>query len=209
MTRILAGDPHSIVRAGIRSVLSSCPGLRVAGEARDCAELLRLARTVVCDVVIAEIAGNSNVRFDFVGQLCLARPLAAVLVFTTLPEAVYGMPALRAGAAGYLTKDCTTDQLIEAVQTVASGRKYVSRSLAETLAEKLGRAGTGRPHETLSGRELQVFRMLAEGRSVGQVAKEISLSVKTVSTYRSRILEKTNLSNNAQLMRYALIQNLI
>jgi DNA-binding NarL/FixJ family response regulator len=209
MIRILAGDPYSVVRAGIRSVLASCPGLRVAGEARDCRELLRLAGTTACEVVIVEIAGAGNVWFDFVGQIRLACPPAAVLIFTGLPEAVYGMHALRAGAAGFLAKDCTPDELIDAVQTVASGRKYISRPLAEKLADSLGRAGPGSPHETLSSRELQVFRLLAEGRSVGQVAEEISLSVKTVSTYRSRILEKTNLSNNAELMRYALIQNLV
>jgi len=209
MIRILVGDSFSVVRVGIRCVLASCSGLLVAGEASDCAELLRLTRSTGCDVVIVEIAGAGNVWFDFVGQLRLARPLAAVLIFTALPEAVYGTHALRAGAAGFLPKHCTPNDLIEAVQTVASGRKYVSRMLAEKLADNLGGRGAGRPLETLSSRELQVLRMLAGGRTVGQVAEEISLSVKTVSTYRSRILEKTNLTNNAELIRYALIQNLV
>ena len=209
MIRLIAGDSSAVVRAGIRSVLGSCPGLRVTGEASNGPDLLGLARGAVCDVILIDIASAGNVWFDFVGQLRLARPLAAILIFTTLPETVYGIHALRAGAAGFLSKDCTADQLIEAVQTVASGRKYVSRRLAEKLAENLSGTGHGQPYETLSGRELQVLRMLAAGRSVSQVAEEISLSVKTVSTYRSRILEKTNLSNNAELMRYAFIQNLV
>lgn len=209
MIRVLTGDPHSVVRAGIRYVLASGRGFRVAGEASNRVELLRLVRATACDVVMAEIAGAGNFWLDLIGQLTDARPRASVLIFTSLPEPIYGLHALRAGAAGFLAKDCTPEQLIEAVQSVASGRKYISCLLAQKLAENAVRSGTGSAGEGFSSRELQVLRMIAEGRSVGQVADEISLSVKTVSTYRSRILKKTKLANNAELMRYAWAQNLI
>jgi two-component system, NarL family, invasion response regulator UvrY len=209
MIRVLTGDPHSVVRAGIRCVLASGRGFRVAGEASNRMELLRLVRATACDVVMVEIAGAGNFWLDLIGQLLVARPRTSVLIFTSLPEAIYGVHALRAGAAGFLAKDCTPDQLIEAVQSVASGRKYIGRLLAQKLAENAVRSGTGSAGEAFSSRELQVLRMIAEGRSVGQVAEEISLSVKTVSTYRSRILKKTKLANNAELMRYAWAQNLI
>jgi two-component system, NarL family, invasion response regulator UvrY len=209
MIRVLTGDPHSVVRAGIRCILASGRGFRVAGEASDCAELLRLVRATACDVVMVDIAGAGSLWFDLVGELLDVRPRASVLIFSALPEAIYGMHALRAGAAGFLAKDCTPDQLIEAVQSVAAGRKYIGRLLAQKLAETVFWAGKDGAGETFSSRELQVLRMIAEGRSVSQVAREISLSVKTVSTYRSRILKKTKLTNNAELMRYAWSQKLL
>ena len=191
MIRVLTGDPHSVVRAGIRCVLASGRGFRVAGEASNCVELLRLVRATACDVVMVEIAGAGNSWFDLVGKLLDARPRASVLIFTALPETIYGVHALRAGAAGFLAKDCTPDQLIEAVQSVASGQKYVGRMLAQKLAEN-ARFGPGSATESFSSRELQVLRMIAEGRSVGQVAEEISLSVKTVSLTGLESLRRQN-----------------
>ena len=209
MTGVVACDPSSVFRAGIKCVLSACPDLRLDGEAEDFSELLTLARSTRCDVVIAEIAQAKNFWTEFLSQLHAARPLAAVLIFSALPESIYGVHALRAGASGFLDKQCPRGHLIDAVRTVASGKKYVSRLLAEELAGALGSNGSGRPCDMLSTRELQILRMLAQGRSVSQIAADIVLSVKTVSTYRSRILEKTRLANNAELMRYALLQNIV
>src|SRR5215467_4432605 len=129
MIRVLTGDPHSVVRAGIRYVLTSGRGFRVAGEASNRVELLRLVRATASDVVMVEIAGAGNFWLDLIGQLLDARPRASVLIFTSLSEAIYGVHALRAGAAGFLAKDCSPEQLIEAVQSVASGRKYIGRLL--------------------------------------------------------------------------------
>jgi DNA-binding NarL/FixJ family response regulator len=209
MIKILIADDHPIVRRGLHQILAEQPDMAVLGEAQNAQELLELARRADWDVVVLDISMPDRGGLEALKELKALRPGAAVLVLSIHPEDQYAGRALKAGAAGYLTKDSAPEELVKAIRKVLAGGKYVSPSFAEMLALRLD-AGLAKPlHEALSDREYQVLCLIASGKTVSQIAAELALSVKTVSTYRGRILEKMNMQSNAELTRYTIQNGLI
>jgi DNA-binding NarL/FixJ family response regulator len=208
LIRVGIADDHAIVRAGLRQHLSDEVDLRVTGEACNGREALELARGGEIDVLLLDLSMPGNGGVDALAAIKARFPDLPVLILSGFPEAHYATTLLRQGAAGYLSKECDPDEIVQAIRTVARGRRYITPGVAELLAE--GAAGTERPpHESLSERELQVFLRLARGETVGQMAQAMFLSVKTVSTYRTRVLEKLKLQSNSDLTYYALKNGLI
>ncbi|MDZ7260622.1 MAG: response regulator transcription factor [candidate division KSB1 bacterium] len=209
MIKVLIADDHAIVREGLKRILSETSDMVVADEASTGQEVLDKVWENDYDVVVLDISMPGRSGLDILKQLKSEKPELPVLVLSVHPEEQYAVRVLRAGAAGYLTKESAPDELIAAIRKVSLGRKYVSTSLAEKLAFDLER-DAGKPlHETLSDREYQVMCMIAKGKTVKEIAEELSLSVKTISTYRARILEKMNMKTNAQLTHYALQNRLV
>jgi len=207
--KILIGDDHAVFRRGLKETLSEAFPKAVFGEARTAQETFELAQRQNWDVIILDISMPGRSGLDILEDLKRSRPRIPVLLLTMHPEQQFARRALKAGAAGYLTKDSVPDELKEAIKRIVAGGRYVSATLAETLAVDLRRGADLPLHELLSDREFQVLRMIASGKTVKEVADELSLSVKTVSTYRSRILEKTGMKTNAELIRYALQTQLV
>ena len=209
MIKILIADDHAIVREGLKRIVAETADMVVADEATNGHEVLEKVRNNEYNVVILDISMPGRGGVDILKQLKGQKPHLPILILSMHPEEQYAVRVLKAGAAGYLTKESAPDELITAIKRVSRGRKYVSPSLAEKLAFDLER-DTERPyHETLSDREYQVLCMIASGKRVQEIAEELCLSVKTVSTYRSRILEKMKMKNNAELMRYAIKHGLV
>lgn len=206
MIKILVADDHAVVRRGLIQILTEQPNLTVVGEAQNAQELFTLVRSEVWDIVILDVSMPGRGGLDVLKELKSDFPERPVLILSGHPEDQYAVRTLKAGAAGYLTKDSAPDELVIAVRKAMQGGKYVSATLAEKLAFNLTPETDGLPHETLSDREYQVMCRIASGKTVSEIADEFSLSVKTISTYRARILEKMNLKNNAELTHYA-IQN--
>lgn len=206
MIRILIVDDHAIVRQGLRQVIADAPGLRVTGEAAGGQEALELARQRAFDVAIVDISMPGRGGLEVLKDLKAEHPGLALMVLSMHAEEQYAIRCLRDGASAYLTKGSDPEELVRAIRAVAAGRRYVTPSIAERLAERLDQAAGRPPHEALSDRELQVLVLIGKGRSVGDIATELRLSVKTVSTYRSRLLEKMGMGSTAQLIRYA-VQN--
>lgn len=203
MIKVLIVDDHAIVRKGLRHIAEESKQIEV-GEAGDGAEALNKLRTERWDVLVLDINLPGRNGLDV---LQTARDMYAklpVLVLSGHSEDQYAVRVLRAGASGYMSKDAAPDQLVAAIQKVMNGGKYISLALAEQLAFELSENNDRLPHEKLSAREYRVLIMIGEGKAVGEIAAELLLSVKTVSTYRARVLEKLNLQNNAQLMRYVM-----
>ena len=209
MISILIADDDPVVRQGLRQVLSETSDLVVEGEASDGQEVLDKIGQNDFDVLLLDISMPGRSGLEVLRDLKRAKPGLAILVLTMFPEAQYAVRALKAGASGYLTKESLPDELVQAIRVVSQGRKYVSSSLAERLAFDLELGAERPPHETLSDREYQVMWMISSGRTVSQIADSLTLSVKTVSTYRSRILEKMRLMNNAELTHYAVRNRLV
>ncbi len=203
MIRILIVDDHPIVRKGLRQIVSDEQDMAVA-ETGDAREALGMASANPFDVVVLDINLPGMSGIEALSQVRALHPRIQVLILSAHPETEFAIRALRAGAAGYLNKDLAPEELIGAIRRIASGRKYVSAAVAEILADAVGRDEEQPPHETLSDREYEVLLSIAAGRTVSEIAAEMSLSVKTISTYRTRILEKMQLRNNAELMKYAL-----
>jgi DNA-binding NarL/FixJ family response regulator len=204
MIRIVIADDHAVVRRGLKEILADESDMEIGAEASTAHELLDLVRTRPWDAVVLDISLPGRSGLEVLAELKQERPTLPVLVHTMHPEDQFAMRALRAGAAGYLTKDSAPTELVKALRKIVAGGKYVSASLAETLAASMDANAVEAPHQALSEREFEVFRLLASGKTVSQIADELSLSVKTISTYRSRILKKMQMKNNAELMRYAL-----
>jgi two-component system invasion response regulator UvrY len=209
MIRTLIADDHAVVRQGLKQILGGTPEMTVAGEATTGQEVLDKVRAEAWDVVILDISMPDRSGLDVLKQLKSERPKLPVLVLSMHSEDQYAVRVLKAGASGYLTKDSAPDELVKAIRKVVSGGRYVSSFLAEKLAFEIGTDSSRVPHETLSDREFQVLRLIAAGKSVTEIAAELSLSVKTVSTYRARLLQKMNLGTNAELMHYAMQNHLI
>lgn len=209
MIKILIADDHPIVRKGLKELIEETPDMTVADEASTGQEVLKKIHERDYDVVLLDISMPGRSGLDVLKELKTLKPKLPVLVLSIHPEEQYAVQALKAGAAGYLTKESAPDELISALKKASEGRKFVSSSLAEKLALDLERDAERPPHETLSVREYEVMRMIASGKTVTQIAKELYLSPKTVSTYRSRVLEKMRLRNNSQLVHYAIKNNLI
>ncbi len=209
MSRILIADDHAVVRAGIRQFLEAEPSIRDIGEAGSGRDTLEQLRAREWDLVLLDIYMPDQSGLDILRQIQDGFPRVRVLVLSGLPEKQYAMSVLRAGASGYLPKDSPPELLIKAVHTVLAGRRYVSPEVAELLVAGMDKDPSSPQHERLSTREFQVLSKLAAGRAVSAIAEELQLSVKTVSTYRSRVLEKMGLKTNADLTSYALRHGLI
>jgi two-component system invasion response regulator UvrY len=209
MIRALIADDHAVVRQGLIQILGNIPEITVAGEAINGQEVLDKVRAEAWDVVILDISMPDCSGLDILKQLKSERPKLPVLVLSMHSEDQYAVRALKAGASGYLTKDSAPDELVKAIRKVVSGGRYVGSCLAERLAFEIGADSSKLPHETLSDREFQVLRLIASGKSVTEVAAELYLSSKTVSTYRVRLLKKMNLKTNAELMHYAMQNHLV
>ena len=209
MIRVLIADDHAIVRAGLRQFLSDQSDMSVAGEASTGAETVSMVRAEPYDVVLLDISMPDRNGVDTLKQLKQIRPELPVLMLSAYAEEQYAVNMLRAGAAGYVSKESASAQLVAAIRTVAHGRKYVSQGLAQVLADGVSGHGDAPLHASLSQREFQIFCKLATGRAVSDIAQELCLSVKTVSTYRSRVLEKMNFKTNADITSYALRNGLM
>lgn len=206
--RVLLVDDHAIARNGVRLMLSSADDIRVDGEACNAQEALQLVLAQEFDVALLDITMPGKNGLELLKQLRSERPKLAVLMLSTYSEDIYAVRALKLGAAGYLIKDAPTSTLVAAVRKAASGGKHVSPALLEKLASLIGGGGSA-GHEALSNRELEVLKLIAAGESLVRIGETLHLSPNTVTTYRSRILEKMGLDSNAELTRYALEHGLI
>lgn len=209
MIKILIADDHALVRAGLKQVVSEVDDMEVKGEAATGTEAVAQVKEQDWDVVLLDISMPDLNGIDALRQIRQLKPDLPVLILSMYPEDQYAVNLLRAGASGYMTKESAPNQLVAAIRKVVQGRKYVSSSLAEILALELGGDIDKPLHESLSQREFQIFCKLSAGSSVSEIAEELFLSVKTVSTYRSRIMEKMRLKNNAELTYYAIKNHLI
>jgi len=209
MIRILIADDHAIVRRGLIEILMRELDDAICGEAENARQVLDQVRGHTWDLVILDVSMPGRSGIDVLTDLRLVQPKLPVLVLSMHPEDQYGKRVLKAGAAGYMNKNSAPEELIKAIRKVLAGGRYVSPALAERLALDLSEQTARLPHETLSGREFEVLRLIASGKTVTHIAEELHLSVATISTYRARILEKMNMSTTAELMRYAFQNRLV
>ena len=209
MKRILIIDDHEIVRDGLKGILNQQSGSNTFGEASTPTEALRVAAEHDWDVVVLDLSLGSRSGLEVLKELKQIRPRLPVLILSMHSEEQYARRAFKAGAAGYITKDSPRAELVKAINKVAQGGRYVSPALAEELVIDLERRSDRPPHETLSDREFEVMRLIASGKTVGEIASLLSLSDSTISTYRARILEKMGMKTNAELTHYAIKNNLV
>jgi len=209
MLRILIADDHPVFRRGLRQIISETSDMVVADEASSGWEVLAQVRASDCDVVLLDISLPGMNGLDVLRQLKNERPKLPVLMLTMYPERQFAVRALKDGASGYLTKESAPDELVAAIHKVSTGGQYVSSSLAEELASYVRNDSKKPPHEALSNREYQVMCLIASGKTVTEIADELLLSAKTISTYRSRVLGKMKMKNSAELMSYAIKNHLV
>ena len=209
MIKVVVVDDHAVVREGLKRIISENSGMTVSGEAADGHEALQVIKKDPCDVVLLDITMPNKSGLDVLKELHAESPRLPVLVLSMHPEDQYAVRVLRAGAAGYVTKESAPAKLVQAIRKVVRGGKYVSPALAERLVYDLGSETDKAPHEILSDREYQVLCMIASGKTVTNIAEELVLSVKTISTYRVRILEKLKMNNTAEITRYAIKEGLV
>jgi two-component system, NarL family, invasion response regulator UvrY len=209
MIQILIVDDHPIVRQGLRSALAQVSDMKVIDEAIDGAEALAKARAFSPDVILLDISLPGQSGLDVLKHLHAEMPATGILILSTYPEKQYAVRCLKNGALGYLTKESASEELVTAIRRVAAGRKYVSASLAELLASEIQSDHPIMPHEKLSDREFEVLCLLGKGKTVSQIAKMLSLSVPTVHTYRSRLLDKMNMHSTVELIHYVIENKLV
>ncbi|HSP06032.1 MAG TPA: response regulator transcription factor [Acidobacteriota bacterium] len=209
MLRILIGDDHALIREGLKKILKAAQDIAVVSEAQNAREVIEEVKKQELDVVILDISLPGKSGLELLKDLKQDYPRLPVLILSMHPEDRFAVRALKAGAAGYVTKESAVEELVKAIRKVVQGRKYVSPALAEKLAFDL-ETDTGKaPHENLSDREYQVLCLIAVGKSVREIAGELFLSISTVNTYRARILEKMNMKTDAELIRYAVQNQLV
>lgn len=209
MISVLIADDHTMVREGLKRCLDGAKDIVVRDEASNGQEVLKKACSQKFDVVLLDVSMPGRSGLDVLKQLLCEKPHINVLMLSMHSEEEYAERALKAGAAGYLTKDATPDELISAIRKVSGGSKYISHNVAQILACHVGTQSGKLPHETLSDREYEVLCMIASGKTVSDIARELSLSKNTISTHRTHILEKMNMKNSSQLIHYALKYNLV
>ena len=209
MIRVLIVDDHAVVREGLKRILEMRGDIAVTGEAANRDETLSKVRADTFDAVVLDLALGRDNGLEVLKHIKSEQPKLPVLILSMQPEEHYAARLLKAGAAGYLSKESAPGELVNAVLKVSSGGRYVSAAIAERLAFEIGSPATDTPHERLSDREFQVFQMIAAGKGLTQIADELGVSVKTVSTHRARILTKMGIKNNAELIHYALKEGLI
>jgi two-component system, NarL family, invasion response regulator UvrY len=207
--RIVIADDHAIVRTGLRQFFSEQVDLRVTGEAANGREALELVRKGDLDVLLMDLQMPDQSGVDALAAIKARAPQLPVLILSGFPEAHYATTLLKQGASGYLNKECDPEEIVKAIRTLYRGRKYITAGVAEMLADGLDGSAAKLPHEQLSEREFQVFLRLAKGETIGHMAESMSLSAKTVSTYRTRVMEKMNLASNSDLTYYAMKNGLI
>jgi DNA-binding NarL/FixJ family response regulator len=209
LIKVLIADDHPIVRQGLRQILSETADMEVAGEAVNSQEALDQVRVGGWDVLVLDVTMPGRSGFDILKELKYEQPDLPVLVLSIHAEEQLAVRVLKAGASGYVTKENAPNELVKAIRKVVSGGRYISPGLAESLAFGLDTASNRPRHETLSDREFQVMQLMASGKTLTEIAEDLSLSAKTVSTYRTRLLEKLDLKGNAELIRYAIEHGLI
>jgi DNA-binding NarL/FixJ family response regulator len=209
MIRIALADDHTIVREGLKQLLGAAGDIEIVGEAADGHAALELARSLEFDVLLLDMSMPGKSGIDLIRQVHSEKPRLRILVLSMHEEHQYAVRAIRAGAAGYLTKESATAQLVAAIRKVAAGGAFISAEVAQQLALSAMPGAQGLPHETLSDREFQVLRMIAEGKSVSDIGEQLNLSVKTVSTHKANLLHKMGMSTTADLIRYALAHRLV
>ncbi|MBV8620552.1 MAG: response regulator transcription factor [Curvibacter sp.] len=209
MIRIGIVDDHAIVRSGLRSFFADFVDLRVVGEAANGREAIDLVRMTEMDVLLMDLSMPGQSGLDVLAMIRAKAPDVGILILSGYPEAHYAMNLIRQGASGYLNKECDPGDIVDAIRTIALGKRYITPVVAELLAQQLNRRDDTALHEQLSEREFQVFLRLAKGETAGDIARALSLSVKTVSTYRTRLMEKMALASNSDLTYYALKNQLI
>jgi DNA-binding NarL/FixJ family response regulator len=207
--RVFIADDHAIVREGLKQILAEQRDIVVAGEAENGLDAIKLFRKSRCHVMLLDISMPDRNGIEVLKQIKQERPELAVLMLSMHREDQYAIRALKAGAAGYLTKQSAPRELVTAIRQVAGGQKYVSATLAQALASQVGADHDAPPHDSLSDREFQTLTMIASGKTVSEIARELSLSVKTVSEYRARLLAKMNLKTSAELTHYAIRNQLV
>ncbi|WMW82236.1 response regulator transcription factor [Undibacterium cyanobacteriorum] len=208
-TKLMIVDAHPVVRAGIRHIVKNVPQIEVVAEASTGQEAIKLARQIETRIILIEIALNDRNGIDVLKQIKREFPQVGILVFSSHREDQYAIRSLKAGASGFLSKSSSEFEILHAIHQVASGLKFISPELAQEMANNLNQEHEGEPHKLLSDREYQTMIMIASGKSVSDIAKELSLSVKTISEYRSRILIKMRLRHNAELTHYAIKNQLV
>jgi len=209
MIRVLIADDHAIVRKGLVQIASESREIEMRGEASEYSSLMKLMKENPCDVLLLDISMPGKNGIDVLKIVREQYPKTQVLILSMYPEDQYAIRALKAGAAGYLTKDSAPERLVEAILSVSRGKKYITAKVAEMLATHLVTDTEGAPHESLSDREFQTMRLIASGKQLSQIADELALSPKTVSVYRARVLEKMQLKNNAEITHYAIKHGLV
>ncbi len=209
MIKILIADDHPMVREGLKKTLSEEPDIHLLGEARNGQETRALVAEHDADVLVLDISMPGTSGLSLLQDVLRMKNDLRVLILSMHPEERFAIRALKEGASGYLTKESAPEELARAIRKIAAGRRYISPTLAEKLVEELQSDSTALPHELLSEREYEIFLMIAGGKTVSAIAEELSLSVATVSTHRRRILEKMNLSNNAEIVQYAYANKLM
>ena len=209
MTRVILCDDHALIRRGIRDTLAEQPDMQIVGEAGEYGELRTLLRSTSCDVLVLDISMPGRSGLDVLHVLKDEGSPIRVLIVSMYPEDQYALRALRAGAYGYVNKGADPAQIVAAVRMVAQGRKYITAEMAQMLVESLTTPLIANPHEKLSDRELQTLTMIASGKRLSDIAEELSLSPKTVSVYRARVLEKLGMANNSELTVYAIRNGLV
>jgi two-component system invasion response regulator UvrY len=209
LIRIIIADDHAIVREGLKQILADSKDIVVTGDAENGVDAVKLVRKDDCDVLLLDISMPDRSGIEVLKQIKKESPKLAVLMLSMHREDQYAVRSLKAGASGYLNKQSAPNELVDAIRLVAAGRKYISPALAQELANQVGEDREVPLHETLSDREYQTFIMIASGKTVSDIAEELSLSVKTISMYRSRLLQKMKLRNNAELTHYAIKNELV
>lgn len=209
ITNVLIADDHPLIREGLKKILDAEPDMKLVGEASDVTGLYKHLDRPGANIILLDISMPGESGLEAIKQLRQKYPHIPVLILSIHPEHRFAVRALKAGASGYIMKQTAVDELVQAIRKVTSGGKYVSAALAEHLAVELDRAGDKLPHETLSDREFQVMRMIAEGKKSSEIANELAVTMSTVNTYRMRIYEKMNLKSSVELARYAIEHGLI